>query len=189
MRFETDDLTHCVFLTVALAGCVATPPAGVIDRASSAVIEPVVVEPQQPLESIVDTFEFPNPPFALSGPLVNDSDPGVIATRGLLATVDSNIKHGNYDAAAAGVDRALQISPEDALVWHKLAKLHYVQHYYIQAIAAAHRSNALPGAASHIVAANWYLIADIERLNGNTDAEKKAHYKAQLRLKGPSDAD
>ena len=152
-------------------------------------IGPVLVEPHTPPEPTVDTFEFPHAPTALSDPFVNDSDPGVVATRSLLATVDSNIKHGNYDAAAVGVERALGISPEDAMVWHKLAKLHYAQHDYVQAIATAHRSNALPGATPHIVAANWFLIADIERINGNADAAKKAHDKARSRLNRPSSAD
>ena len=84
--------------------------------------------------------------------------PAEAATQQLLTAVNVEIERGNYDVATASIERVLQINPDDAWAWHKLALLHFVRENYTQAKSIALRSNALPSATGRVAAANWFLI-------------------------------
>ena len=172
-----------VLLTVILGACATPRPAPIVERTVRKDIRSVPVESPHVRESPVSDNEFPEPPIVASVPMtVDHTNPRIAATQQLLAAVDNDIEQGNFDAAAGELERALRISPEDAWAWHKLAKLRYAQNDYVQAKATAHRSNALPGATPRLVAANWFLIGDIERINGNEVAATEAYANAQRRL-------
>ena len=170
----------CLALTV--SGCAHGPPAPVEDRTQRAAIEPFPVIPFPPPEDVVADRDSPN---EVTRPALAPDEavaPGLPATEQLLAAADEAIAAGQYGAAGANVERAIRIAPADPWAWHRLAKLRFAEGEYDQAKATAFRSNALPGATSRLRAANWFLIADIERFNGDVAAANEAYDQAQKQL-------
>ena len=186
-------MPHPLFLglltVLVISGCASWPPVQIIDRTSQQetsvqsieeppVVQPKVVEPEKPRVVLV-----------LQTPTAAVRRPANIATQQLLAAVDSDMQQQNYAAAAARIERALRINPEDASAWHKLAQLQFNQNDYGQAKATAHRSNALPTVSVRTTVANWLLIADIERAIGDNLTAEKAYATARSHLNGEFDVD
>lgn len=178
-------LILAVLLTLLIGGCATSPPAPIID------VEPsrsTTTRRVEPVPNVTD-LEALAPRLEPQSPVSKGTIAAVTATRQLLAAVENHIEQRDYDAAAAGLERILRINPEDAWAWHKLAELQFAQNDYAQAKATAHRSNALPQATARTVAANWFLIADVERATGDESAAKEAYAKAKMRLNDAFNAD
>ena len=183
-----------VLLCLTIVGCATSPPAPIVDRTPSTEVgrRPSEVAPQpktanidvevQKLKPAPQIVPPPQPTPAPQPPIPAVAGPANAATQQLLAAVDDDIERRNYDAATAGIERVLRIDPEDAWAWHKLAQLHFVQDDYVQAKSTALRSNALPSANARVAAANWFLIADIERASGDENAAQAAYAKAESKL-------
>jgi len=165
-------------------GCATIPPAPIEDRVPRSEIKPLPVDPF-PSPQVEVAPGVSAPPLPVAPPVTSVADPinpAHGATQQLLVSADVDIAQGRYEAAAVSVERALRITPDDPWAWHKFAQLRFASGDYIEAKATAQRSNVLPGASPRLIAANWLLIADIERINGNTVAADQAYDKAQFQL-------
>jgi hypothetical protein len=169
-----------------LGGCATNPPALIEDRIPRGEVKhrPVDPFPSTQVEIAPQAAIPPSPSPSVTRPaaVADPINPARGATHQLLVSADADMAQGQYEAAAVSVERAIRIAPDDPWAWHKLAQLHFRSGDYMQAKATAQRSNALPGASTRLVAANWLLIADIERSNGNTAAAELAYDKAQALL-------
>lgn len=164
-----------------IAGCASNPPAPIVDRTTrdGAELQPVIDDISvAPAENPERTYAALAP-----GPAPRAASEGSApATRTLLAAAEADIAARNYEAAAVNVERAIRIAPQDPSAWHKLAKVRFAAGDYAQAKATALRSNALAQATPRIIAANWFLIAEVERINGDEAAANEAVRKARTRL-------
>ena len=92
----------------------------------------------------------------------------------LLEAARRELLAGRVASATANVERALNIDPGDARVWHALAEVRLAERRYDQARSSAERSNALPSADDALLAANWALIARVEQARGDDAAMREA---------------
>jgi predicted Zn-dependent protease len=102
--------------------------------------------------------------------------PAVVA---LLDTVDERARAGNLDSAAAVLERALRLEPQNPLLWHRLAALRLQQGQHAQAASLAAKSNALAGRDRQLQASNWAVIAQANEQLGDTNAARLAREKAR----------
>lgn len=150
-------------LPVMLAGCVSAPPPRPAQPApvprSVRSAPPTPVSPQQPLPRTV-----PPPPMLHPGPLPSErpaattSAPQPPATDALVALADRQAAAGDVAQAAAQLERALRIRPQDAELWQKLALLRLRNGEFDQAAALAARSDSLAGNNDAVRAENRRIV-------------------------------
>lgn len=101
-----------------------------------------------------------------SVPRVPAQDPVVVA---LLAEADARLGRGQTENAAAVLERALRLAPQDAVLWHRMARLRLEQGRWQQAIVFARKSESLASANPELRAANSRLIARAVEMSGKGD--------------------
>ncbi|MDJ0741163.1 MAG: tetratricopeptide repeat protein [Gammaproteobacteria bacterium] len=97
----------------------------------------------------------------------------------LMRRADDQRRAGDLGGAAVSLERALRISPDDAVLWHRLAAVRLSQGRYAMAVQMAAKSNTLASADDReLRGRNWRLIGDARRalgdLRGARDAERRA---------------
>lgn len=102
-------------------------------------------------------------------------NPAVVA---LLDTANRQERNGHHDRAAASLERALQIEPREAWLWHRLGQLRLMQGQPDQAEHLALRSNTLAQGNIRLTADNWSLIADARRRRGDDAGARSARQRA-----------
>lgn len=132
-------------LLIAMAGCSTTPQHGELETPL-----PGVEQDQAPMEQ-TPTMRAPS-----------RSDTAVTA---ILLDVDDAIKRGQYNIAAAQLERALRIEPTNPHIWHALARVRFNQGRYGQAANLAAKSNALARGDQLLRAQNQQII-DMARRSG-----------------------
>jgi tetratricopeptide (TPR) repeat protein len=85
----------------------------------------------------------------------------------------------DYVGAAATLERALRIQPQEAYLWNRLARVRVEQGLYSQAGNLASRSNALSGDQAGLKQDNWSIIATARRASGDTAGAMEAEQKAR----------
>jgi len=80
------------------------------------------------------------------------------AVASILLDVDDAIKRGQYNIAAAQLERALRIEPSNPHIWHALARVRFNQGRYGQAANLAAKSNALARGDQELRAQNQQII-------------------------------
>lgn len=100
------------------------------------------------------------------------------AVYGLRKNAERQRNQGNYKAAAATLERALRISPRDALLWNRLATVRIELREYDQVENLAAKSNALAGNNLSLQADNWRLIARARHAMGDVSGARSASTKA-----------
>ena len=88
------------------------------------------------------------------------------------------MKGGQYDQAAASLERALRHDAKNAEVWSKLAEVRLLQNEYAQAENTALKSNALSDGDKPLMARNWRLISKSRRLRGDAVGADEAEARA-----------
>lgn len=86
---------------------------------------------------------------------------------------------GDYVGAAATLERALRIQPQEAYLWNRLARVRMEQGLHSQAGNLAARSNALAGDQAQLKQDNWSMIAVARRAGGDTAGAMEAEQKAR----------
>lgn len=114
-------------------------------------------------------------PQPASGKATAPANPAVIA---LLNDANLAMQIGRNDRAAASLERALSIEPQNAWLWHRLASTRFQQGDLSQAASLAAKSNSFAFPDRKLQAANWRIIADVHRRLGEFDSARSAEEKA-----------
>lgn len=83
-----------------------------------------------------------------------------------------------YSGAASALERALRIEPRNPRLWHELGRLKLQEGDFRQAASMAARSNTWAGADKTLQAANWRLIGQARRADGDETGAQEAFRKA-----------
>ena len=100
------------------------------------------------------------------------------AIRELLNVANRHSTEGRHDGAAAALERALQIEPKDAALWHRLARTRLDQGRADLAEALAAKSTSLATGDPNLQAQNWRLIAKARQKQGDTSGAEDALERA-----------
>ncbi|MDF1555728.1 MAG: hypothetical protein P1P84_21825 [Deferrisomatales bacterium] len=114
-----------------------------------------------------------------AAPVATAPWPGTDATTALLQEAVAAESRGDAERAAALLERALRVAPEDPLPWSRLAGLRLRQGQGSQAEQLAVKSNRLAGQQAPLRAANWRIIAGARRLAGDELGARTAEETAQ----------
>ncbi len=112
------------------------------------------------------------PPASLQSSAAN---PAVVS---LLNTASAQSRAGDHARAAATLERAIAIEPNNAWLWHRLAGTRLAQGRLEQAASLAAKSNSLATTDRSLQADNWKLIAEVRRRQGDTVAAAAAEAQA-----------
>jgi tetratricopeptide (TPR) repeat protein len=85
---------------------------------------------------------------------------------------------GNYANAAASIERALRIEPDNPLLWIELGKVRQAERNHAQAEAMARKALVLAEGDTKAQSAAWKLIAESLRSRGRTQAAREADERA-----------
>lgn len=91
----------------------------------------------------------------------------------------SQQRAGKYGRAAATLERAIRISPRDAMLWHQLASVRLEQQKWRLAINMAAKSNALAADKPPLQRKNWLIMARAYRALGQTSKARDAMQRAR----------
>lgn len=155
---------------VLLSACTTVPrqdPAPVVDRSA-----PTPGMPRHPEDQRVIVTPLERETVAPVRPLVS---PAVVA---LLENAEHQQRAGQYDGAAATLERALRIEPDNAHLWHELAKVRLEQQQWAQAEQMARKSLRLSTGDRLLGAANWRLIAAARQGSGDLAGSREAERQA-----------
>ena len=155
---------------------VAKPPAEVAQQPKP------VTPPPAPVASAPVPTSAPPPPAAPPAPEVAAAPPlSALAPAGMPPAVNSLASRaeqqrqtGDYAGAAATLERALRIEPQEAYLWNRLARVRLEQGLGSQAGNLAARSNALAGDQAKLKQNNWDVIATVRRQSGDVPGALEA---------------
>lgn len=168
-------------------------PKGVVERAVVASKAPAPQVPKVPVP-VVKTPEVnsgteparaPQPkalPAAPPAPEVAEAS--AVAAPGtpvevLRSQAERQRQAADFAGAAATLERAVGLKPQDAQLWNRLARVRMEQGLHSQAANLAAKSNTLAGDQPALKQDNWSVIATARRQAGDAagaaDAERRAH--------------
>jgi cytochrome c-type biogenesis protein CcmH/NrfG len=87
-------------------------------------------------------------------------------------------RNGEIEKAAAKLEKAVGMAPEDPVLWSRLAELRLQQRAFAVAENLAAKSNALAGKRRLLRYRNWLMIAEARRRRGDDEGAQKAKAKA-----------
>jgi Tfp pilus assembly protein PilF len=117
----------------------------------------------------------PAPPSA--GPPPKQFHLGAAASA-LVTQAHGQLAGGDTAQAAATLERALRIEPENPLVWIELGRVRLAESNPAQADAMARKALALASGDAAAQSSAWHLIADSQRARGNNGAAADADRRA-----------
>ncbi len=132
----------------------------------------------------------PDPPASTPAPPAPEiasaaPQPGGLAPAGMPPAVASLAQRaeqqrqaGDSGGAAATLERALRIQPQEAYLWNRLARVRLEQGMSDSAAKLASRSNALTGDQPALKTNNWEIIATARRQAGDIEGAVEAERKA-----------
>lgn len=96
------------------------------------------------------------------GPSSGDVETGesLPAVRALQVSSQAAFAEGDFEAAAADLERALRVAPRDPELWHELARVRQAQGQFAEAESLALRSNSLAGGDEALEQRNLELIEE-----------------------------
>ena len=161
-----------------VAACATPSGSAPVDERS------VNAEEQQPPESEAVAKPLVESSSAAVRPLpeqpevaAQEVNPAVVA---LLNTAQRQEQVGDHERAAASLERALDIEPENPWLWHRLAQVRLQQGRLDQAASLAAKSNTLAVADPRLSAENWNLIAAVRQQQGDLAGSREANERAQM---------
>ena len=100
------------------------------------------------------------------------------AANALVSQAHQQAGGGDYSQAAATLERALRIEPDNPLLWIEIARVRLGENNPVQADAMARKALTLAAGDAAAQASAWRLIADSARARGRTveayDADRHA---------------
>src|ERR1700694_4025953 len=100
------------------------------------------------------------------------------AASALVTQAHTQAGGGDYGQAAATLERALRIEPDNPLLWIELGRVQLSENNAAQADAMGRKALALASTAAGAQAAAWRLIADSLRLRGRNAEAAEADGRA-----------
>lgn len=104
--------------------------------------------------------------------------PRLPATASLLQQAEAAAAAGEYEQAAALLERALRVDSGDPVLWSQLAEVRLRQEDWAQAEELAKRSNQLAAQDAGLQRRNWQIIAHSRRMRGDEVGARSAAEKA-----------
>jgi Tfp pilus assembly protein PilF len=101
------------------------------------------------------------------------------ATKALVTQAQAQMNAGNDALAAATLERALRIEPDNPLLWIELAKIRQHEGNDSQAENLARKALAMASGDNKTQAAAWRVIADSYRARGRNPEARDADAKAK----------
>ena len=95
------------------------------------------------------------------------------AVKTLMSSARADIAIGRSRSAISKLERGLRIEPQNAELWHMLAKAHYSNSAYLHSISIAKKSNSNTN-NEELIKQNWQLIKKAGERSGNSSAIKEA---------------
>lgn len=92
----------------------------------------------------------------------------------------ADIAAEKFAGAAAALERALRIEPRNPRLWHELGRLKLQEGDYRQAASMAARSNTWAGTDKILRAANWRLIGEARRADGDETGARDAFGRSDV---------
>lgn len=117
----------------------------------------------------------PEPPTPSPQPPSHPAPPAVHA---LLEEAEAAARDGQWDNAAATLERAIRIQPRNPILWSRLANTRLQQHQYQAAEDLAKKSNVFAAGDRALIQQNWGLIAQARREKGDSEGAKDAAERA-----------
>jgi len=164
-------MKRCAALCMALllGGCAGSPLAPVEDQASHPVTPPVKAPTAAGGVRVI--------PLESAAPGARAS--GAAAVIALAHQAERERRAGRTERAAAALERALRIEPENADLWQRLAAVRLMQGRALQASRLAERALPLAAGDPRGQARSWRLIERAQRALGRTAAASSAAANAR----------
>jgi Flp pilus assembly protein TadD len=144
------------------------PPAGTGTR-------PAATGPSPPAPSPASRSAPAAPPPERAS-AAHRADPAVVA---LLNTARDQAASGDLTGAAASLERALRIDPQNPWTWYRLAVVRFQQGQLGQAEQFARKADTLAGTDTDVRARSWRLISLVREREGDPAGAQAARHKAQ----------
>ena len=139
-------------------------------------------EAQQPDsgEAAAEPAAPPAPEVASAEPQRSGLTPSGLppAVAALAERAEQQRQSGDQAGAAATLERALRIQPQEAYLWNRLAQVRLQQGLNDSASKLATRSNTLSGDRPALKRNNWEIIANAKRQGGDLEGAREAERKA-----------
>ncbi|HYP66128.1 MAG TPA: tetratricopeptide repeat protein [Steroidobacteraceae bacterium] len=170
-------LVTALIATAVLAGCTLFRPPPPVAPGSSGT-QAGTSQPAQPAQ--------PAPPAPPAAPEVPPPPPAApprqfhlgSATSALVAQAHQQAASGDTVQAAATLERALRIEPENPLVWIELGRVRLAENNPAQANAMGRKALALATGDPSAQSSAWHLIADALRARGDNAGAAEADGRA-----------
>lgn len=147
---------------------VPTQPAPVPSKPGSG---PVVTQPAPTPESVPEGEQLPAP--VVREPTLTS------ASRSLVTQAQTQLAAKNFPVAAASIERALRIEPDNPLLWIELAKVRQAEGNYVQAENMARKAISMSINAPRAQSTAWRLIADSYRARGKNVEAREAQARSE----------
>ena len=121
----------------------------------------------------------PAPVPPINQPQLLQPAPATPAIAALLDDAEQAEASGNPEVAAATLERALKIDPNNALLWNRLAGVHMRRGDAQQALTMARKSNALAAGNHELQLENWFLILAVMTETGDVQGMAAARRKIE----------
>jgi len=100
------------------------------------------------------------------------------AVESLVRQAEQQRQSGDHAGAAAALERALRLQPQQAYLWNRLARVRLEQGLGTQAGNLAERSNTLAGEQAALKRDNWSIVATARRQQGDAAGALEAERRA-----------
>jgi tetratricopeptide (TPR) repeat protein len=101
------------------------------------------------------------------------------ASRALVSQANTQLTSKNYAVAAASIERALRIEPDNPLLWIELGKVRQAEGNYVQAENMARKALTMSANAPRAQSSAWTLIAESNRARGRNTQAREAQMRAE----------
>ena len=120
-------------------------------------------------------------PAPTAPPAVREPTLGA-ATRSLVGQAQTQLASKNFAMAAASIERALRIEPDNALLWIELGKVRQAEGNFVQAENMGRKAVSMSVNAPRTQSAAWQLISDSYRARGKNIEARDAQARAEQLL-------
>src|ERR1700737_4685436 len=100
------------------------------------------------------------------------------ASSALVAQAHKQMGGGDFGLAAATIERAMRVEPDNPLLWIELGRVRYTAGDYSQADSMGHKALALASGDPQAQASAWRLIADSLRSRRRNEEAAEADKRA-----------